>query len=189
MQSHLFLIKQGFEELGLVDDLEVPTKLGIFILQSIITVGTGREDLFDLITLKGLDVLFHEHRVKVLVANPSGRVPATPFFWTENAKGNPYPLEDLHYGHGDLFVSFIKPLKASRKIQPLYFWILGQSFHPEGLGPISPLAFFYSPWITLSFYCPKNFLEFVRESTLHENAAAPHVDDLVKTGNEDRTLL
>src|SRR4030067_424216 len=130
MQDHLFLIEQGLEELGLMDDLEVPAKLGILILKSVITVGAGREDFFDLI-----------------------------------------------------------PLKAPRKIQPIHFGVLGQGLHPEGLGPVSPLALFNPPGIAFSFHTPKDFLEFIMESALHENAASPHVDDLVITGDEDRTLF
>ena len=153
------------------------------------TLPAGREDLFDLIPFKGLEVLLHEHGINVLVSRPAGRVPATPLFRAENAKGDPHPLEDLYHGHGDLFVSVIKPLKAPRKVQPLHFGVLGQGLYPEGLSPDSPLALFNPPGIAFSFQCSKDFLEFTGKPALHENAASPHVDDLVKARDKDRTLF
>jgi hypothetical protein len=183
------LIKKGFEELGLVDNLKVTTKLGIFILKSVITMRTSRENLFDLIPLKGLEVLFYQRRVEIFIAHPAGRIPTTPLFRAENAKGDPHPLENLHHSNSDLLVSIIKSLKTPREIQPVYFGILSQGFHPEVLGPISPLALVAPPGITPSFQSPKDFLEFIRKSALHENAASPHVDDLVKARDKDWTLL
>jgi len=86
MKGHLFLGEKSFQKLGLMDDFKIAPELGIFMFQAVVAMGAGGEDLLDVIPFKRLNVLFYEHGVKVFVARPAGRIPATPFFGTENAK-------------------------------------------------------------------------------------------------------
>ena len=90
--------KPLLDRLAVVDDLEAAAEPGIFVLQRVVAVGAGGNNLFNAVTFDSFYIPFRLHLEKVLVAQSAGGLAATALPVAEDAEVNTGKLQ--YFGHG-----------------------------------------------------------------------------------------
>ena len=66
------------DDLRVVPNLELPAEMGVVLLQRVVAVGTGGDDLLHVVALHHLDVRLGQRLVEVFVAAPHRGIAAAP---------------------------------------------------------------------------------------------------------------
>ena len=110
----------GFEKfvdvLRRMNHVEVPTKIGVLILDRVEAVRTLSHDPLELVTVQGLDVHLCEREVQILVAKTPGGFAGALFFHAEDAEFHIRFLHDLHKRSRGLLVAIVKGAGAAHPV-------------------------------------------------------------------------
>ena len=95
------------QKFRVVKHLIVAAEAGIFVLQRVEAVRTGRHDLFHIVAIESFDVFGDEHLCQILVSGPACRITVTLFLGSQNGEANPGGIQQPDHGTANLLVSLI----------------------------------------------------------------------------------
>ncbi len=177
------------DDLCVVIDLEVPVEVWIILLQGIVAVGAGGDDLLHAISFHHLDVRLGECLIEVFVASPHGRVAAAALLVSQDAEADSRRLENLGERDGDLLAAVVEGAGAAHVEEVFHVGVLGQRLHAQFLGPVRPEVGSHAPGIGVVFHVAVGQLQLGGEVRLHQDLVLPHTDDLGHMLDGSRAVL
>jgi hypothetical protein len=133
-----FCCKKIGEELSVVNDVELPAELGIFVSQGVEAMGTHGKNLVDLVFMQYLDIGLGEGLEEILISRPSRWISAAPFFCAQDPKRNSGGLQDAHQRDGHFHISIVEASCASNPEEDPSIGSLGEHRCPQAFGPLRP---------------------------------------------------
>jgi hypothetical protein len=116
-QADLAIVDKSLQETRVVNHLVCSAELGVFVLEDIEAVRTGRDDLFDPVVVQCLNVLVGHHLEKKLVAGTACGIARTHFFGAEDGIVDADLIENGGEGLRDALRALIEAACASHPKQ------------------------------------------------------------------------
>ena len=177
------------DDLRVVIDFKLPAEVGIVLLQGVVAVGTGGDDLLHVVVFHHLDIGLGQGLVEVFVPAPHGGIAAAPLLGPEDAEADPRRLQDLGEGRGDLLPPVVERSGAAHIEEVLHGGVFGEGLDAEVLRPVRPEVGADAPGVGVVLHVPVGELEFRREVRLRQDLVLPHPDDLGDVFDRCRAVL
>ena len=198
------LADQAVEQLGVVEDVEVPVKVWVFVTDGIKAVRASGDDLALALwhtvegVVKGFYVLLRHHLEEELVAGAAGRVTRTGLTRGEHAKLHACGMQQVYNGAGGAAAIVIISASAAHPEQVFHIGEIGLVFTNDGdvdaigaglIDPGAALRVIPAPRIALVFHILKQAGELGREVRFREHLKAAQVRDVVDVLNIGWALI
>ena len=198
------LAHQTIEQLGVVEDVEVPVKVRVLIADGVKAVRAGGDDLAlalrDAVegVVEGLYVLLRHHLEEELVAGAAGRVTRTGLTRGEHAKLHACGMQQVYNGAGGAAAIVIISASAAHPEQVFHIGEIGLVFTDDGdvdaigaglINPGAALRVIPAPRVALVFQILKQAGELGREVRFREHLKAAQVRDVIDVLNIGWALI
>ena len=195
---------QLVQQLGVVHDLVLATKLRVLILEGVVAVGAGdhnlallrRHTLEDLGEL--LDILLGEHLEEELVTGAASRITGTTLSLGENCVLHTSGVEHLRDGLGGLLGIVVvgtgtaDPEEVLGVVEALDVLAPHRNDHAvlaDFVDPVGTGGGVLAPRVALGLQVLEQAGQLSREVRLHQDLVTTHIDDVVDVLNINRALL
>lgn len=140
------------EQLGVMDDLVLATKLRVLVLQGVEAVRAARDDALYIGLIERVDVLLGLLLEQELVASAPGRIAGAAFLLTEHRKAGSCRMEHLDECAHRLLDAIVVGRRAADKQQVLEVGPLGHGRHRhfQVFGPLHALVGIDSPGVAVA---------------------------------------
>ena len=198
------LANQAVEQLGVVEDVEMPVKVRVLIADGVKAVRAGGDDLALALwhtvegVVEGLYVLLRHHLEKELVAGAAGRVTRTGFTRGEHAKLHACGMQQVYNGAGGAAAIVVISASAAHPEQVFHIGEIGLVFTDDGdvdaigaglIDPGAALRVIPAPRIALVFHILKQAGELGREVRFRKHLEAAQVRNVIDVLNIGRALI
>ena len=198
------LADQAVEQLGVVEDVEVPVKVRVLIADGVKAVRAGGDDLAlalrDAVegVVERLYVLLRHHLEEELVASAAGRVTRTGLTRGEHAKLHACGMQQVYNGAGGAAAIVIISASAAHPEQVFHIGEIGLVFTNDGdvdaigaglIDPGAALGIIPAPRVALVFHILKQAGELGREVRFRKHLEAAQVRNVIDVLNIGRTLI
>ena len=190
---------QAVQELGVVEDVVVPVKVGVLVAQRVEAVRAGGNDLALPLgvlgegLVKGCHVFRGQHLEEELVASAAGGVAGAGFTLGEHSKLHPRGVQQLHYRAAGAAAGVVKSACAAHPEQVLKVTVANlRDLNAVAAGLLDPRSAFRlvaAPWIALDLKVLKQAPQLAGELRFGEHLVAAHVGNVVNVLNVHRALL
>ena len=186
---------QLVEQLGVVDDLVVAADLRVFVLQRVVAVGAGDDDLGRADLVEHLDVLHREHLEEHLVAGAASGVTGAGLAVSEHGIRHAGGVEQLGDGARGALGAVLESTRATDPEQVVDRRAVldigpdDRDVERQPLGPVHPHARGQPPRVGVLLEVLVERPELAGEGARDEVLVAAHVDDRVDVLDVDRALL
>ena len=198
------LAHQTIEQLGVVEDVEVPVKVRVLIADGVKAVRAGGDDLAlalrDAVegVVESFHILLRHHLEKELVAGAAGRITRTGLTRGEHAKLHACGMQEVYYGTGGAAAIVIISTSAAHPEQVFHIGEIGLVFTNDGnvdaigaglIDPGAALRVIPAPRIALVFHIFKQAGELGREVRFRKHLEAAQVRNVVDVLNIGWALI
>ena len=198
------LADQAVEQLGVVEDVEMPVKVWVLVADGIKAVRAGGDDLALALrhafkgVVEGLHILLRHHLEEELVAGAAGRITRTSLTRGEHAELHSCCMQQIHYRPGGAAAIVIISASAADPEQVFHFSEIGLVFTNDGnvdaigaglINPGAALRIIPAPRIALAFHILKQTGELGREVRFRKHLEAAQVRDVVDVLDIGRALI
>ena len=108
LQRDAFVADQVHDQFRSMDHFQFAAQVRIFIFQGIQTVGARSDNFFHLIAIEMFDVGSGQLAEEGLVAQPTGRITAAQFLFSQYGKSDAGGFENFHQGPAGLQIPGVK---------------------------------------------------------------------------------
>ena len=195
---------QPVEQLGVVEDVEVPVKVRVLVADGVKAVRAGGDDLALALrdpvegVVEGFNVLLRHHLEKELVAGAAGRITRTGLTRGEHAKLHACGMQKVYYGTSGAAAIVIISASTAHPEQVFHIGEIGLVLTNDGdvdaigaglIDPGAALRIIPAPWIALVFHIFKQAGELGREVRFRKHLKAAQVRNMVDMLNIGWALI